>query len=143
MLSALSIAGGGDRITGTFSANSGPIDLASGLPRTDEGVSAVSKIHAAHRTSVDVPFVEQLSLKSSSPIRRAQEVNVAMYGFSCRPIEREYVAVSSHEGLHSAAPACSCLVRPSFRLVRKRLSVISRFGHPNAPPGFSFLAGSF
>jgi hypothetical protein len=28
--------------------------------------------------------VEQLSLKSSSAIRRAQEVNVAMYGFSCR-----------------------------------------------------------
>ena len=68
MLSALSLAWSGRRLACSVSVDPGPVDLAPGLPGADESACVLRKIHAAHRTRVDVPFVEQSTLEGLAAI---------------------------------------------------------------------------
>src|SRR5207302_2138505 len=115
MLSAFSVPGS-DRITSAASLDISPIDLACGFPRGDDSVCVSRKIHAAHGTGVDVPLVEQSSLKSPAVVTGGEKVNIAVHGFCCRAIERKHVTAPVDESLHPTTTACPRLLRPCFRL---------------------------
>ncbi len=79
MLPPFAVTGSCYRLTGP-AIEASPINLTAGLPSANHHVVPVGKIHAAHRTRINVPFVKKPSpLERRPSILRHQAIDVPVH----------------------------------------------------------------
>src|SRR5262245_22124583 len=125
MFPPFSLARRGYRFGVPRSGEACPVHLSTCFPCARDGVLVRRKIHTAHRAGVNVPLVEEFSLKGLRAVGRCEEIDITVYGFSCRAVEGKNISAAVSKHLHTAATASACCLRPSFSFLSERIAVVA------------------